>query len=80
METKCKNNSVAELLVTKEINYSFLLNADSRALKSKWKPKLDRESNRRTNLLISSWHDSISTSAIELLGASLWGTDALAAS
>lgn len=54
METKCKNNSVAEFLVTKEINYSLLLNEDSRALKSKWKLKLDRENNSHTNLLISS--------------------------
>lgn len=30
MKNKCENNSVGEFLVTKEINYSLLLNADGK--------------------------------------------------
>lgn len=52
MENNCENNSAVKFLVTREINYSLLLNADSKALKSKWKLKLDRDCNRHTNLLI----------------------------
>lgn len=37
MENKRENNSEVEFLVTREINDSLLLNADSKALNSKWK-------------------------------------------
>lgn len=52
MENKHENNSAVELLVTREINYSLLLNENSKTLKSKRKLKLDRDSNRHTNILI----------------------------
>lgn len=52
MENKWENHSAAEFLVTREINDSLLLNVVSEALKPKWKLKLDRASNRHTNLLI----------------------------
>lgn len=59
--------TAVEFLVTREINDSLLLNADSKAPKSKWKLKLDRDSNRHTNSLSSSWHGSISASVMEEL-------------
>lgn len=48
MENKHENNSAVEFPVTREINYSLVLNENSKALKSERKLKLDRDSNRCT--------------------------------
>lgn len=51
MENKCENNSAGVFLATREIITAFYLMQTAR-LKSKWKLKLNRDSNRHTNLLI----------------------------